>query len=97
MTDVVVVGAGLAGLAADLIEAMVDITTQTMAIDPAQPWAHPQATELDSMTFESWISAQPYCDGAKESLRLLSDGGLGLRCAGDDDLLRGRVRGLAAA
>jgi monoamine oxidase len=58
--------------AADLIEAMVEITTQAMAVDPERPWTHPLAELLDSMTLESWIAAQPYCDSAKEWLRLLS-------------------------
>lgn len=58
--------------AADLIEAMVEITTQAMTVDPARPWAHPLAETLDAITLESWIAAQPYCDVAKEWLRLLS-------------------------
>lgn len=58
--------------AADLIEAMVEMTTHAMDLDPAAPWAHPLAETLDSMTLETWIAAQPYGDGAKEWIRLLS-------------------------
>ena len=58
--------------AADLIDAMVEMTTRAMELDPAAPWAHPLAAALDAMTLESWISAQPYCEPAKEWLRLLS-------------------------
>jgi monoamine oxidase len=58
--------------AADLIDAMVEMTARAMELDPAAPWAHPLAGLLDSMTLESWIAAQPYCDGAKEWIRLLS-------------------------
>jgi len=58
--------------AADLIDAMVELTSMAMELDPAAPWAHPLADALDATTFESWIGAQPYCDGAKEWLRLLS-------------------------
>ena len=59
-------------LAADLIDAMVEMTTRAMELDPAEPWAHPLAVTLDAMTLESWIAAQPYCDPAKEWIRLLS-------------------------
>jgi len=58
--------------AADLVDAMVEMTSRAMELDPAEPWAHPLADVLDAMTLESWIAAQPYCDGAKEWLRLLS-------------------------
>ena len=58
--------------AADLIEAMVELTTRAMEIDPAAPWEHPAARLLDSTTLESWIGAQDYCDGAKGWLRAMS-------------------------
>ncbi len=59
-------------MAADLIDAMVEMTTRAMELDPAEPWAHPLAATLDAMTLESWIAAQPYCEPAKEWIRLLS-------------------------
>lgn len=58
--------------AADLIEAMVELTMTCMQVDPARPWEHPMATVLDGTTLESWISAQPYCEGAKQWVRTLS-------------------------
>ncbi|MGW3765779.1 flavin monoamine oxidase family protein [Streptomyces sp. NPDC005131] len=58
--------------AADLMDAMVELTNVAMQVDPAAPWEHPAAAELDSITVESWLSAQPYCEGAKEWLRILS-------------------------
>ena len=57
--------------AADLVDAMVELTTKAMEIDPAAPWEHIAASFLDSMTVETWISAQPYCDGAKDWIRTL--------------------------
>ena len=54
--------------AADLIDAMAELTTRAMEIDPAAPWAHPWPA-LDSTTLETWIAAQPYSDGAKNWLR----------------------------
>jgi len=63
---------GDALMAADLVDAMVEMTTHAMELDPAAPWEHPLAGALDAMTLESWISAQPYCEGAKEWIRLLS-------------------------
>jgi monoamine oxidase len=57
--------------AADLMDAMVELTVQAMQVDPEQPWAHPAARELDGVTVESWISAAPYCEGAKGWLRTM--------------------------
>lgn len=57
--------------AADLVDAMVELTTKAMEIDPECPWDHPLASVLDGMTVETWISAQPYCDSAKEWIRTL--------------------------
>jgi monoamine oxidase len=42
-----------------------------MSVDPAAPWEHPQAELLDGTTVESWISAQPWAEAAKEWLRLV--------------------------
>jgi monoamine oxidase len=58
--------------AADLIDAMVELTMTCMEIDPARPWEHPLAASLDATTLETWISAQPYSDGAKQWVRTLS-------------------------
>jgi monoamine oxidase len=63
---------GDAEQAADLMDAMVELTMRAMELDPARPWMHAQASTLDSMTLETWIAAQPYCDGAKTWLRELS-------------------------
>jgi monoamine oxidase len=57
---------------ADLMDAMVVLTDLAMEIDPAAPWAHPRAHELDAVTVETWITARPYCDGAKRWLRALT-------------------------
>lgn len=57
--------------AADLVDAMVELTTKAMELDPAAPWHHPDAAFLDSMTVETWISGQAYCDGAKDWIRTL--------------------------
>jgi monoamine oxidase len=58
--------------AADLMDAMVELTTQAMTVDPERPWAHERAAELDSLTVETWIASTPYCDGAKRWLRTLT-------------------------
>ena len=58
--------------AADLIDAMVELTMRAMEIDPASPWTHPMAGMLDATTLETWIGAQPYSDGAKNWLRTLT-------------------------
>ncbi|MCC5478438.1 flavin monoamine oxidase family protein [Streptomyces barringtoniae] len=56
-------------VAADLMEAMVELTALAAEVGAEAPWTHPQAAVLDATTVESWIGAQPYCDGAKEWLR----------------------------
>ena len=58
--------------AADLAEALVELTSRAMELDPARPWAHPFADALDAMTMETWIGAQPFCDGAKDWLRAMT-------------------------
>lgn len=58
--------------AADLMDAMVQLTSRAMEIDPECPWTHPAARELDSTTVETWVATSPYCEGAKGWLRLLS-------------------------
>lgn len=58
--------------AADLMDAMVQLTVQAMGVDPERPWAHEQATALDGLTVESWIAATPYCEGAKGWLRAMT-------------------------
>lgn len=58
--------------AADLMDAMVELTTQAMTVDPERPWAHERAVELDGVTVETWIAATPYCEGAKRWLRTLT-------------------------
>jgi len=58
--------------AADLMDAMVELTTQAMEVDPERPWTHERAAELDGVTVETWIAAAPYCEGAKRWLRTLT-------------------------
>ncbi|WP_327188128.1 flavin monoamine oxidase family protein [Streptomyces sp. NBC_01334] len=59
-------------IAADLMDAMVDLTSAALEVDTAEPWRHPRATELDGLTVESWIRQQPYCEGAKVWLRAMT-------------------------
>ena len=54
------------------MEAMVELTSMAAEVGAEAPWAHPQAALLDCTTVETWIAAQPYCDGAKDWLRVLT-------------------------
>jgi monoamine oxidase len=58
--------------AADLMDAMVELTSLAMTVDPERPWAHERAAELDGVTVETWIAASAYCQGAKGWLRALT-------------------------
>ncbi|WP_034260951.1 flavin monoamine oxidase family protein [Actinospica robiniae] len=58
--------------AADLMEALVELTALAAEVGAEAPWAHPAAAVLDATTIESWIGAQVYCEDAKEWLRVLT-------------------------
>lgn len=58
--------------AADLVDAMVELTVTALEVDPARPWEHPRAALLDGMTLESWIAGRDWCEGAKGWLRMIA-------------------------
>jgi monoamine oxidase len=58
--------------AGDVIDAMVELTMTALEVDPAEPWRHPRAAELDGTTLETWIAAMPAGDGAKNWLRMVA-------------------------
>lgn len=41
---------------ADLAQGMARFGRLARSVDPAQPWAHPRAHQLDGQTFETWVS-----------------------------------------
>ena len=44
-------------------------------LDPEEPWAHPRARELDTITFDEWLRAEVSDEVARENLRsYLADG-----------------------
>lgn len=61
-------------VAADLMEALVELTALAAEVGSEAPWAHPQAALLDATTVESWLGTLPYSEGAKEYLRALARG-----------------------
>jgi monoamine oxidase len=40
---------------ADLAQGLARFGRLARSVDPAQPWSHPRAHELDGQTFESWV------------------------------------------
>ncbi|MEV6102392.1 flavin monoamine oxidase family protein [Nocardia sp. NPDC051981] len=40
---------------ADLAQGLLRFERLAKTVDPAQPWAHPRARELDGQTYESWV------------------------------------------
>ncbi|MGW4124233.1 flavin monoamine oxidase family protein [Nocardia sp. NPDC004711] len=40
---------------ADLAQGLLRFERLAKTVDPAQPWAHPRAHELDGQTYESWV------------------------------------------
>ena len=51
------------------------LDTLAKQLDPAQPWAHPRAAELDGLPFESWLATNVDDDLARDLLRSWLAGG----------------------
>jgi putrescine oxidase len=58
-------------------------------LDPEAPWDHPDATELDQVTFESWLRAEVSDDMARDLLRSWLAGGFLAKPAHTFSLLQG--------
>ena len=50
-----------------LIEVLDRLTAE---VDPAAPWVHPRATELDRISFRGWLEQQTDDDEARENIAL---------------------------
>ena len=46
------------------------------AIGPAEPWAHPSARELDTVTFNEWLRSQTEDAAARENIAIFLAGGM---------------------
>jgi putrescine oxidase len=58
-------------------------------LDPEAPWDHPDAAELDAITFESWLRAEVDDDMARDLLRSWLAGGFLAKPAQTFSLLQG--------
>jgi putrescine oxidase len=58
-------------------------------LDPEAPWAHPDAPELDAMTFEEWLRREVDDDMARDLLRSWLAGGFLAKPAHTFSLLQG--------
>lgn len=56
-----------------LVEVMDELAA---AMDPARPWEHPQAAELDSQTFEQWLATQSEDAEARKNIAIFVAGGM---------------------
>ncbi|MCC9192522.1 FAD-dependent oxidoreductase [Arthrobacter sp. zg-Y916] len=56
-----------------LIELLDALTAQT---DPAAPWTHPQARELDTVSFSQWLRSQSQDEEACNNIGLFVAGGM---------------------
>ena len=53
------------------IERLIDLIDNLSAeVDPAAPWAHPRANELDIISFWSWLSEQTADEEARDNIAL---------------------------
>lgn len=57
--------------AADVVDAMLELTLAALEVDPAAPWEHPRAEALDATTVETWIGGCECGEGAKDWLRMI--------------------------
>ncbi|MGJ9373680.1 flavin monoamine oxidase family protein [Nesterenkonia sp. CF4.4] len=46
------------------------------SIGPSEPWAHPQARELDTVTFNEWLRSQTEDVAARENIAIFLAGGM---------------------
>ena len=58
-----------------LAEADAKLDALAKELDPEEPWEHPRARELDTITFDEWLRAEVGDEVARENLRsYLADG-----------------------
>jgi putrescine oxidase len=58
-----------------LVEADAKLDTLAKELDPEEPWEHPRARELDTITYDEWLRTEVGDPVARESLRsYLADG-----------------------
>ncbi len=58
-----------------LVEGDAKLDALAKELDPEEPWEHPRARELDTITFDEWLRAEVGDEVARENLRsYLADG-----------------------
>ncbi len=70
-------------------EADAKLDALAKELDPEAPWAHPDARELDSITFEAWLRAEVADQTAQDLLRSWLAGGFLAKPANAFSLLQG--------
>jgi len=58
---------------ADLAQGMARFGRLAKSVDPAEPWAHPKAHELDTQTFESWVRRHLRTRAGREYFRTATE------------------------
>jgi monoamine oxidase len=58
---------------ADLGQALARFERLARTIDPARPWAHPRAHELDGQTFETWVRRNLRTKAGRTYFRILTE------------------------
>ena len=70
-------------------EAEAKLDALAKEIDPEAPWAHPDASELDAITFEAWLRREVSDEVARDLLRSWLAGGFLAKPAHTFSLLQG--------
>jgi monoamine oxidase len=58
---------------ADLFQGLIRFGRLARSVDPAQPWAHPQAHELDGQTYETWVRKNLRTPSGRAYFRIIAE------------------------
>ncbi|MCW4355196.1 flavin monoamine oxidase family protein [Hoyosella sp. YIM 151337] len=58
---------------ADLFQGLIRFGRLARSVDPAKPWSHPQAHNLDGQTYETWVSKNLRTPSGRAYFRILAE------------------------
>lgn len=58
---------------ADLFQGLIRFSKLARSVDPAKPWAHPKAHELDGQTYESWVRRNLRTPSGRAYFRIIAE------------------------
>jgi monoamine oxidase len=58
---------------ADLFQGLIRFGRLARSVDPAEPWAHPQARDLDGQTYETWVRKNLRTPSGRAYFRIIAE------------------------